>query len=184
VPLDSLGGGWPCGRSRASKDTRGVASVPRAPRDTGRARLVGLCAPSHRYPLWRGAHFRARLHAAWDLGGGSDGTKSGSEDVDVALDIDGQSRVYGVCGVCPRPSRAPTLLAPGGAPQRKRAPQTPPKAAHPATDATAPGDVSLPAASLCTLFSTTLLASHGSGRIMLEGLTPLFSRTHQINHAL
>jgi hypothetical protein len=34
------------------------------------------------------------------------------------------------------------------------------------------------------LVSITLLASHGSGRIMLLGSDPLFSCAHQINHAL
>jgi hypothetical protein len=75
----------------------------------------------------------------------------------------------GVCGVCrvwPRPSRAPTPLAAGGAPAQAGE-KTPPKAAHPAINATAPGDVSLPAASWCAMISAPILASHDSGRIML-----------------
>src|SRR5262245_10316177 len=44
--------------------------------------------------------------------------------------------------------------------------------------------VSLPDPPWCTLVSTTSLALHNSGRIMLEESTPLFSRTHQSNHAL
>jgi hypothetical protein len=74
--------------------------------------------PPHRHPRCPGAHCRTLLQTVWDLGGGSNGTKSGAENVDVALDIAGQARVCRCAGF-PTPLTPPPPPPP---PRRGRAP--------------------------------------------------------------
>jgi hypothetical protein len=85
--------------------------------------------PPHRHPRCPGAHCRTLLQTVWDLGGGSNGTKSGAENVDVALDIAGQARVCRCAGF-------PTPLTPhhpraGGAPHPQAGEKNPAKGRTP-----------------------------------------------------
>jgi hypothetical protein len=93
-----------------------------------------------------------------------------------------------VCRVCFSPCRKYFSPKRGGLFWRG-AGCKPAKSGNPAQCLSGSGRDALAGVSACLtlldvpLFSTTTLASHGSGRIMLQGLTPLFSRTHQITHA-